>query len=592
MKKQIIIGIFLIFLVLLTLLPRLLSLTLHWSSDEFLWMNRSRIFIIALEQGRFDDTLTTYHPGVTTTWLGGAAIWIASGKQSVSEWVQSIQFSSTVMLARVRFPIAFLAGVLILLIGGLLYRLFGPLIAAVGTVFLAIEPFLLAETRRVHTDVLTSEFLFLTLLLWFCYLEDVTQKQRDLVFSGICFGLACLTKSHAGVFLLFLPFLLFWYVKQRGLSGAKMLMGVLLFCSTALLTVLCVWLYLLTFKLGNIPTFPFLYCGSMGLLIWSWRKLSKPVSFSRLELLILCIGLFLIVGFACYATTHVLDHMYDALMNAHELPKLFLGKIRYNTGPLYYPIMAFVWSAPLTIPLSILALYGAWRQRHQNEKVFRITIVLIVFSLFYLIGLSVVAKKIARYIIIYLPAVSLLSAMGTIYIAQQFSKKRFRYLFLVTIVVLQVVPVLRLHPYYITYHFPLLSGKWISENTTVGGGVGLDVAADYLNAKPDADNLNVRVSRFSSGLNKYFVGKTWKRNQGTLLSDIDLDYDVEYSRIRQIQGKPIDSHPKHGTPAANLQMQNTLPRELEHVVKLNGVDYVWIYRVLKTDEAKTNNQLK
>ena len=592
MKKQIIIGIFLIFLVLLILLPRLLSLTLHWSSDESLWMRRSRNFVIALEQGKFEDTFTAYHPGVTTTWLGGASIWIASGKQSVSEWVQSIQFSSTSMLARVRFPIAWLAGVLILLIGGLLYRLFGPLITAVGTVFLAFEPFLLAQTRRAHTDVLTSEFLFLTLLLWFCYLEDENPKRRDLVFSGIYFGLACLTKSHAGVFLLFLPFLLFWYVKQRRLSGAKILMSALLFCSTALLTVLGVWPYLWTFKLGNIPTFPFLFCGCAGLLLWSWRKLSTHVSFSRLELLILSIGLFLSVGLACYASTHVLERMYAALINAHELPKLFLGKIRYNTGPLYYPIMAFVWSAPLTIPLSILALYGAWRQRHQNEKVFRITIVLIVFSLFYLIGLSLVAKKIARYIIIYLPAVSLLSAMGTIYIAQQFSKKRFRYLFLVCIVVLQVVPVLRLHPYYITYHFPLLSGKWISENTTVGGGVGLDVAADYLNAKPDAENLNVRVSRFSSGLNKYFVGKTWARNRKTLLNNIDLDYDVEYSRIRQIQGTPIDSHPKRGTPAANLQMQNTLPRELEHVVKLNGVNYVWIYRVLKTDEAKTNNQLK
>ena len=593
MKRQIFIGIFLIFLMLLIFLPRLLSLSLHWSSDESQWMARSRKFVVALEQGKFEDTFTAYHPGVTTTWLGGGAIWSVSGKQSASEWVKSIEFYSTEMLAIVRMPIAFLAGVLILLIGGLLYCLFGAPVAAVGTVFLAIEPFLLAETRRVHTDVLTSEFLFLTLLLWFCYLEDVTQKRRDLVFSGICFGLACLTKSHAGVFLLFLPFLLFWYVKQRGFSGAKMLMSGLLFCSTALLTVLCVWPYLWTFKLGNIPTFPFLFCGCVGLLLWSWRKLSTHVSFSRLELLILGIGLFLSVGIACYASTHVLERMYAALINAHEFPKLFLGKIRYNTGPLYYPVMAFVWSAPLTIPLTILALYGAWQQRHQNKKVFRITVVLIVFSLIYLIGLSLVAKKIARYLIIYLPVVSLLSALGVIYIAQQFSKKkRFHYLFLVAIIVLQVVPVLRLYPYYVTYHFPLISGKWISNNITFGDGVGLDVAGDYLNAKPDAENLNVRISWFSDNLNKYFVGKTWLRNRKTLWSNIDLDYDVEYSRIRQIQGTPIDSHPKRGVPPVALRFRNTLPRELEHVVKLNGVDYVWIYRVLKTNEAKTNNELK
>ena len=395
-----------------------------------------------------------------------------------------------------------------------------------------------------------------------------------------------------GSYLLFLPFLLFWYVKQRGFSGAKMLISGLLFFSTALLTVFCVWPYLWTIKLGSISTFPFLFCGCLCLIIWSFRKLSKPVSFSRLEILIFGIGLFLSVGLAYYVATYTLERMYDALMNAHELPKLFLGKIRYNTGLLYYPIMTLVWSAPLTIPLAIFSLYGAWRQRYQNEKVYRMTIVLIVFSLFYLIGLSFVAKKIARYIIIYLPVISLLSAIGTIYIAQQFSKNRFRYLFLIAIVFFQVIPVLRLHPYYITYHFPLLSGNWISKNAPTSGGVGLDVAGDYLNSKPNAENLNVRVSLFSENLSKYFIGKTWKRNRKTQWRNIDLDYDVEYSRIRQIQGEPIDSHPKHGTPAARLQLQNTLPRELEHVVKLNGVDYVWIYRVIKIDESKTKNQMK
>ena len=114
--------------------------------------------------------------------------------------------------------------------------------------------------------------------------------------------------------------------------------------------------------------------------------------------------------------------------------------------------------------------------------------------------------------------------------------------------------------------------------------MGLDVAADYLNAKTDAQNLNVRVSRFSKDLNKYFVGKIWTRSQKTLFSNIDFDYDVEYSRIRQIQGTPIDPRPGHGTSVASLQLLYALPRELEHVVKLNGVDYVWIYRVLNTDE--------
>lgn len=581
MQKQISIAFLLIILVLLTFLPRLLSLSSHWLSDENLWMARSRTFILALESGNFADTFTAYHPGVTTTWLGGAAIWQASDGDSISDWVKSIQFFSPTMLAHTRFPVALLTGVLVLLAGVLLYRLFGTFYAAVGTLFLAIEPFLLAESRRIHTDVLTAEFLLLTLLLWVCYLEAKIPRRRDLIFSGICFGLACLTKSNAGAFLVFLPLMLFWYVKQKGLSGAKMLMSAFLFSAVTLITVLSVWPYLWTLNYYNLPISPLLFFGSGCIFLWSWRKLSTGISLSRMELCIIGGVLLLIAGATCAASTHVLTRMHAALTDAHELPKLFLGAIRYNPGSLYYPVMMFVWSAPLMVPLTTLAIYGAWQQRHQNKKVFRIAMVLIFFSLFYLIGLSFVAKKIARYLVIFLPAISILTAIGAIHLTQCFSKNRIRYLVLAVVVVLQIVPVLRLHPYYITYHFPLLSGEWVSRNTSVGGGVGLDIAAAYLNAKPNAENLKVRVSRFAGGLKKYFVGKTWKRHsRETLFDYLDFDYDVEYSRVRQIQGMPTDSVPVEGVPPGMLQFRNPLHRELEHVVKLNGVDYVWIYRVL------------
>ena len=52
------------------------------------------------------------------------------------------------------------------------------------------------------------------------------------------------------------------------------------------------------------------------------------------------------------------------------------------------------WSGPLTLPLMVLAMYSAWHQRKMSDnKTFRITLVLAVFTLFYLLGLSIVAKK-------------------------------------------------------------------------------------------------------------------------------------------------------------------------------------------------------
>lgn len=93
----------------------------------------------------------------------------------------------------------------------------------------------------------------------------------------------------------------------------------------------------------------------------------------------------------------------------------------------------------------------------------------------------------------------------------------------------------------------------------------------------------MRLSQFSGNLSRSFVGKTWGRsNSETFQRNIDFDYNVEYVRDRQIQGLPVDAHPENGTPSTVLQFRSDLHRELEHVVQLNGIDYVWIYRVLNT----------
>jgi len=98
------------------------------------------------------------------------------------------------------------------------------------------------------------------------------------------------------------------------------------------------------------------------------------------------------------------------------------------------------------------AVYGAWCKRHLTDsKTFRITVVLAVFVLFYLLGLSIVAKKISRYQVIFLPAVALLATLGGMNIAQRFSKKWIRYVLLVVVFILHAAPVLRLHPYYRAY---------------------------------------------------------------------------------------------------------------------------------------------
>ena len=77
-KQNVVTTLFILFIVLLSFLPRLFSLSLHWATDEDLWMQRSRDFYFALQNGEFEDTHVAYHPGVTTCWLGSLAIWYTS----------------------------------------------------------------------------------------------------------------------------------------------------------------------------------------------------------------------------------------------------------------------------------------------------------------------------------------------------------------------------------------------------------------------------------------------------------------------------------------------------------------------------------
>ena len=587
-KRNVATALFILFLILFSLLPRLFSLSLHWATDEDLWMQRSRNFYLALKNGEFEDTHVAHHPGVTTCWLGSLAIWLTVQHGYFNSWLHSDQFMSPGMLARVRFPIVFLSGMLTLIAGLLLYRLFDALHACIGTLFLAIEPFLISESRRAHTDVLTALFLFLALLLWLCYLEGETRRpRRDLILSGICFGLACLTKSHAGAFILFLPIMLIWYHHQCRIHWSKLVLSTVLWTASTLLTVGIVWPYLWTVKFGNLPLSPFLFVGSSVLLIWSWKKCSQETHFTFSKTVFFLMGCcVLVLGILIlFASNVVITKMYKALTITHPAPTPFLGVSRYNPGFLFYPVMWFVWTGILTLPLIIFTMCRTWQIRQKEGKLFRLVVVMLLFAVFYLIGLSFVAQKTSRYIVIFLPVISLLTAMGVMQLAQFSHKRWLTYLILITLFCIQAVPILRLYPYYRAYYHPLLSAKWVEERTAPITGAGLDLAADYLNAKPDAERLRVRHTWFCKDFARYFIGETgyYKYDPSTH----NFDYDLEYLYDRQIIHTPMDTSEDTTYRRTALKRERTVRRELEHVVSLNGIDYVWIYRIIKPES--TNN---
>ena len=135
----------------------------------------------------------------------------------------------------------------------------------------------------------------------------------------------------------------------------KLLWGTFLWIMSALLTAIITWPYLwtITYKFWNLPMFPVIFVGCSYLLIYSSRKLKaeSPPMLTRIELLVLGYGI-LIIGIGLLSAVNaIVARMYWALTEVNSVPTLFLGEIRYNPGPFYFPVMWFVWSMPLTFPL-------------------------------------------------------------------------------------------------------------------------------------------------------------------------------------------------------------------------------------------------
>jgi len=133
---------------------------------------------------------------------------------------------------------------------------------------------------------------------------------------------------------------------------------------------------------------------------------------------------------------------------------------------------------------------------------------------------------------------------------------------------IQVFPILSLHPYYGTYYNICWKVTDITAIITFGDASGLDIAAKYINKKPNASQMSVQVSPLATEFFQYyFVGTAYRPDKiysGDASERLHADYEVVYIRDSQ-----IGRVPQEGTRAG----------ELEHTITLNGIDHAWVYRV-------------
>ena len=515
----------------------------------------------AVQEGQFAETFIAHHPGVTTMWGAGLRTFFTEPRVDIPN------------LARARWILGIIISIGISIIGLLLYRLFGVAVSIVSVVGLAYSPLFLAQARRVHTDALVTVFTLLTVLLFLIYCQN-RQHCRYLIFSGITFGLAILSKSSSLILLFWPPICLFLFTgnfrKESKNCFFISVVETLCFLSSAALTTLAIWPVFWT------PAF-----GILGVcLLGTTHGLGKALKKKTISLTSIPFWTSIVVLAATFMRMLqtiwlVLEKVGWAVTTPHEVEHFFLGKVVNDPGWLFYPFVLTIKSTPLLLPLAILGCIFLWRQRHRSEEAarhWRLALALGATVLLFTVCLSATSKKFSRYLLPAFPMLDILAAIGFVELIRggyayfrketQAIKHTLAGLACVCFFLIQVLPVLLLHPYYGTYYNPCWKVTDITKIITVGEASGLDIAANYLNQKPNAHGLVVQVSPLATEfVRRYFHGYAYRADRGTHRSP---DYEIVYIRDSQIGRVP---------------QTGTLNGELEAALTLNGIESVWIYRI-------------
>ena len=531
---------------LLALAPRAVGLNAFATWDELFWTHASLRFWRALDQGSLARTYVIGQPGVVTMWLGtlvhtgrsalgGEAVYDtirAAGRPRYSADDLTTLGPLAEQWEGLPLAIAATASLAVGVMYLLLRRLVGDRAALLGGLLLAFDPFFIAHSRVFALDAVLASLMTLGLLAWLIYRQG--GGWRFLFLSGVLGGLAALQKT-TGLFLwgfvgllCGLSALRLWTRGQARVALARDGKAFAAWTMTAALTYVAVW-----------PAM--------------WAAPGQTLA-------------------ALYCTLFAYAEVaYD--------PTFFLGQPTTAPGPLFYPVVALFRLPPLTwAGLALLA----WRAVRGDKSIpWPVIGGLVGAGLWIGLGLSLPAAKFERYLLPALLPLTLAAGAGLAWLWDALARPsidRLPSLFygpakapalartaiggLAIALVAQTVVVLLSHPHYLAWYNPLMGGQ--AEALAVlplGWGEGMQGAARYLAAQPDAASL--RVATWGAvGLAPFFRGQVVLPQPGKPWHE--ADYSVVY--ITDVQRQDDVARAMRG-------------RRPVHVTRVNGLDYAWVYRL-------------
>jgi hypothetical protein len=523
---------------------RLPALGRFVTTDEALWLRRSANFYLAVSNGDWNKTFQSPHPGVITLWAGAAGFWAvfpeyshvgeeAIHDQQLLTFMENRGINPIEVLAAGRLALVFIHAAAFIAAWPFARRLLGLPAAAVGMALLALDPFIIAHQRLLHLDGLLASFMLLALL---AYLDFSREGRRvSLVVAGIATGLAWLTKTPSWFLIPAMAAITvyFWVTKR----DKKMLIVFLSWLAISLLVVFLLFPALWTNPIG-IPSQMASYAlGSAE------GEYSGPVFF-----------------------------------NGVVYPEGDFG----NDGWIFYPIASLWRSTPLVlIGLALAAWSFFFLRKPANEGKpsrppdFETARLLLLFSIAFILFMTIAGKKFDRYLLPALPPLILIAGWGWTQLAtraKRFASTQWRTAaLLVGVAALQLASALPTFPYYLSYYNPLLGGSAKApEVMMVGWGEGLDQAADYLNQ--EGVQPGDAAAWYSVSFNLLTSAEA---------ADIPVSLELSQAQLDDLLAKEylvIYIHQwQRGTPQNLLDALEGL--ESEHSVWINGIEYAQIYRL-------------
>ncbi len=467
-------------LALLVFLPRVLDLGRFLVYDETYINNWTRRSIAAIAEGNWGQVMGSTSGAGNLVWARTAAralqyLWLRAQGQPVT-FVEAVNDPPEYD----PLPGAVLCALGVLTVYPFARAAFGPRIAYLAVALLALDPFLLSESRAIRMEGAYSVFMVLSLASLAAYVR--TLQRRYLVWTGVWFAWAAISKISAISLLpltLGVTILVAWWfvpapgdvrrlgdVMRRGLTDFSIVFGV----------------------------------GLLGFAVLWPRLWADPVGGLQ----------------DLYALLRLL------VAEGKHMDFFFMGQLWYTTLPAtYYPVVIafkttpFVWLGLLCLVYELivwLRVRGSIPTAATLDKAsYAITVqdswhsvlILVGFAVCYTGGMALGSFKQERYMISVVAVLDVAAAAGMIWTAQrvwattQHLLSRPHPLIPAAVItglflVGHAVPSVLSHPHYYSYYNPLLGGAPMAYRAVqIGSGEGIDLAMRHLNQLPNPERQRV-----------------------------------------------------------------------------------------------------